>query len=363
MLLGRAAVLALMLASGLAWAQDKDRVVNVYNWSDYIDQQVLEAFEKETGIKVVYDVFDSNDVLETKLLAGSTGYDVVVPSANFLARQIKAEVFRPLDPALLPNRKTMSPLIERMTAKYDPGNRHAVTYLWGTTGIGYDARKIKARMADAPVDSLRMLFDPAVVAKFADCGVSVIDAPEELFAAALRLQGGDPDAKDQAALERAEKALLAVRPYIGKFHSSQYINDLAGGDVCLVFGWSGDIFQARNRAREAKAPVEIEYRIPREGALMWFDMMAIPADAPNPLAAHRFIDFMLRPANIAKTSNFVLYANGSDAAFPLVDKAVREDPQVYPPPEVVAKLYGLTPHDARSQRFLTRAWTRIKGGS
>jgi putrescine transport system substrate-binding protein len=355
----RLAALAALVAVPAA-AQDK--VVNVYNWSDYIDRAVLEDFTRETGIKVVYDTYDSNEVLETKLMAGRTGYDIVVPTSYALARQIQAGVHGKLDKAKLPNLKHASPVIANRMTRYDPGNAHAVVYMWGTTGIGYNAARIAERMKDAPTDSLRMIFDPAVVQRFADCGVNLLDDPAELFPAALKYLGLDPDSKKAEDLERAEAALLAIRPFIRKFHSSQYIEDLANGDTCLAFGWSGDIVQAKGRAEEAKKGVEVVYKIPTEGAQMWFDSFAIPKDAPHPDAAHAFIDFMLRPDIIARCTNAVSYPNGNQDADGLVKDEIKQDANIYPPQSRLDALYTISPYTQRQQTQVNRMWTRIKAG-
>ncbi len=298
---------ALACAAPLAVAQDK--VVNVYNWSDYVDPQVLKDFEAETGIKVRYDVYDSNDTLEAKLLAGKSGYDVVVPTQYYMARQVQAKLLRPLDKAKIPNLAKLDPTQMARLAKYDPENKHAAIYLWGTSGIGLNPDKIKQRMANPPAYSLKMLFDPEVVSKFADCGVVLLDAPDEILPAALTYLGLDPNAKDAASIGKAEAVLMKVRPYIRKFHSSQYINDLANGDACLAYGYSGDILQARTRAEEAKKGVRVQYLLPREGAQQWFDVMVIPADAPNADNAHAFINYVLQPKVMAKITNAVQYPN------------------------------------------------------
>jgi putrescine transport system substrate-binding protein len=359
-------MLAAVVALGAlpAWPLSaQEKVVNVYNWSDYIDQTIIEDFTKATGIKVRYDVYDSNDLLETKLLAGKTGYDVVVPTNGYLARQIKAKVLAKLDKAKLPNLKHMDKELMARMAKYDPDNAHSVIYLWGTTGIGVNVDKIKQRMPKAPLDSLKMIFDPTVVAKFADCGVHLLDAPDEIIGAALKYIGEDPDSKNPDVLAKAEGVLKKIRPHIRKFHSSQYINDLANGDICLAFGWSGDILQAGTRATEAKKGVTVEYHLPKEGAIQWFDSFAIPADAPNKDNAHAFINYMMTPAVIAKASNFVQYPNGNKDSQKLIAKEVTENVNVFPPPAVVKRLYTLTPYDQKTQRLVTGIWTRVKGGS
>ncbi|GAB4352872.1 MAG: polyamine ABC transporter substrate-binding protein [Kiloniellaceae bacterium] len=354
------ALIALALAFAPAQAQEK--VVNVYNWSDYIDESILEDFEKETGIKVVYDVFDSNEVLETKLLAGGTGYDVVVPTGTFLARQIQAGAFQKLDKSKLPNLSNMWDVVEKRTAKYDPGNDYSINYMWGTTGIGYNEEKITERMADAPVNSWRMLFDPEVVSKFADCGIHVLDAPTELIPAALNYIGEDPDSQDPDVIAKAEDVLMAVRPYIQKFHSSEYINALANGDICLALGWSGDVLQARDRAAEANNGVTINYVIPDEGALMWFDQMAIPADAPHPDNAHTFLNYIMRPEVMAKASNYVYYANGNKASQEFLNEDVIGDTAIYPNQAALDKLYTTSPYAPNVQRVVTRLWTKVKSG-
>ncbi|BBE74317.1 putrescine-binding periplasmic protein precursor [Pleomorphomonas sp. SM30] len=356
-----AGVAAVMLGVGGAAAED--RVVNVYNWSDYIDPTILEDFTKETGIKVVYDVFDSNELVETKLLAGGSGYDVVVPTGPFLARQITAGVFQKLDKAKLPNLVNVWPDIAARLAKYDPGNEYAVNYMWGTTGIGLNVDKIKAIAPDAPVDSLKMIFDPAWAAKFKDCGISVLDAPDETLAIAMNYLGKDPDSKDPADLEAAGELWKSVAPYIQKFNSSAYIDALANGDICLALGWSGDVLQAATRAEEAKNGVKVDYHIPVEGTYMWFDNLAIPADAQHVDEAHAFINYLLKPEVIAKASNYVAYANGNLASQQFIDKAIIDNPAVYPPADVVKRLFTISPYDPKSQRVLTRVWTAVKTGS
>ena len=341
-------------------ANAKDEVVHVYNWSDYIDESILDEFEKETGIKVVYDVFDSNDILETKLLAGGTGYDVVVPSGTFLQRQIQAGVFQKLDKTKLPNLKNMWDVVSERTASYDPDNAYSVNWMWGSTGIGYNVGKIKERMADAPLDSWAMIFDPEVISKFADCGIHMLDAGDEMIPAALNYIGESPDTHDKEVIKKAEEVLLAIRPYIQKFHSSEYINALANGDICLAVGWSGDVLQARDRAAEAGKDVEVEYFIPKEGALMWFDQLAIPADAPHPDTAHVFLDYVMRPEVMAKASNYVYFANGNKASQEFLNEDVINDPAIYPTEEAQKSLYTTTPYPPKIQRVVTRLWTNIK---
>jgi putrescine transport system substrate-binding protein len=345
-----------------AAAGEEEKVLNVYNWSDYIEPGVLEEFTRKTGIKINYDVFDANEVLETKLLTAHTNYDVVVPSAPFMERQIKAGVFQKLDKSQLPNLKYLDPDMLKKIAVYDPGNEHSVPYMWVTDGPGYDVAKIKERMPDAPVDSLRMFYDPAVVAKFKDCGVSVLDAPAEVVGTVLIYLGKDPKSESLDDLKAAEAVLLSIRPYLRYVHSSRYIDDLANGETCLALGWSGDVKQARDRAKDAGKGIEIKYAIPREGTIMNFDMLAIPADAPHPHNAHVFINYLLEPEVAAKNSNLVKYANINTASTPMLVDAVKGDPNIYPPPDIQAKLVPEPPRSQEYQRQLTRSWTRFKTG-
>ena len=351
---------AAVFAAGAVAAEDK--VVHVYNWSDYIDEEILAEFEAETGIKVVYDVFDSNDVLETKMLAGSSGYDVVVPSGTFLQRQISAGVFMELDQSKLTNLGNMWDMIQDRTAAFDPGGKHSVNYMWGTTGIGYNVDAVKERLGTETIDSWSVVLDPEQIAKFSDCGVHMLDASDEVIPSVLSYLGLDPNSQDPADIERAGEVLLAIRPHITSFNSSPYINALADGDACIAVGWSGDVLQARDRAAEADNGVRVEYAVPKEGALMWFDMMAVPKDAPHPENAHVFIDYLMRPEVIAKASNYVYYANGNKASQPLLNEDVIGDPAIYPSDEAVSNLFVSAPYGPRIQRTVTRLWTRVKTG-
>ena len=353
----------LLTAAWVPAASAQDKVVNVFNWSDYIDDTIIQDFTKETGIKVVYDVYDSNEILETKLLAGGSGYDVVVPTASpFLARQIQAGVYQKLDRSKLPNLKNMWDLITERVSKFDPGNEYSVNYMWGTTGLGYNETKVQDALGIDKVDSWDVLFDPEKAAKLADCGIYVLDSPTDVVPSVLAYLGLDPNSTDQADLAKAEEVLLKVRPYIRKFHSSEYINALANGDICLALGFSGDLFQARDRAADADQGVSVGYAIPKEGAQMWFDQMAIPADAPHVDAAHAFINYIMKPEVAAKASNYVFYANGNKASREFLDPEVRDDPAVYPDDATMDKLFTLTPLDAKAQRSLTRLWTKVLTG-
>ena len=339
-----------------------DKVLNVYNWSDYIQPSLIADFEKETGIHVNYDVYDSNEILETKLLTGHTNYDVVGPSGAFLERQLKAGIYQKLDKSQLPNLKNVDPDIARGTALYDPGNQYAIDYMWITSGVGYNAAEIKARMADAPLDSWRMIFDPAVVSKFADCGISILDAPSEVLATALIYIGRNPNSNSVEDLKAGEQVLRAIRPYVRFVDSSRYIDNLANGEICLAMGWSGDIKQAHDRALEANKGIDLKYSIPREGAIVNLDVLVIPADAPHPKNAHLFIDYLLRPDVAAQNSNLIKYANAVAVDLQPLDPAVRSDQGVFPPPEVRARLVPERARPPDYQRLLTRAWTRFKTG-
>jgi putrescine transport system substrate-binding protein len=344
-------------------ASAQERVVNVYNWSDYIDPAVLEAFTKETGIKVRYDTFDANETLETKLLAGKSGYDVVVPTAYFLERQIMAGVFHKLDKSKLPNLKNVWPEIAKRLSGYDPGNQFAVNYMWGTTGIGYNVKAVHERLgANAKIDSWDVVFKPELVAKFKDCGVHMLDSADDILPAALHYLKLDPNSTNPKDLERAADLLMKVRPNVRKFHSSEYLNAMASGEICLVVGWSGDIKQAQKRAVEAKNGVEIGYAIPKEGAQMWFDNLAISKDAEHVPEAYAFIDFLLRSEIAAKNSNLVSYANGNLASQKFIDKAVLDDKSVYPDADTMSRLYIVGARDQAAQRVINRIWTRVKTG-
>jgi putrescine transport system substrate-binding protein len=356
---GLAAIVAL---AGGAVAQ-RERFVNVYNWSDYIAPGVLEDFTKQTGIRVRYDTFDSNDTLETKLLAGKSGYDVVVPTAYFLERQIKAGVFQKLDKAKLPNLANVWPAIAKRLAAHDPGNQYAVNYMWGTVGIGFNVKKAREILGpDMAIDSWGLVFDPARLAKFKDCGVHMLDSSDDILPTALHYLGRNPNSVDPADLEAAADLVSKIRPFVRKFHSSEYLNALAGGEICLVVGWSGDIKQAQKRAAEAKNGVDIGYAVPKEGAQMFFDNLAIPKDSRNVAEAHAFIDYLMRADVAAKNTNFLSYANGNLASQPLIDPAILSDRTIYPDEATMARLYTINAHDAKTTRLMNRLWTRVKTG-
>ena len=355
-----ALAVSLIVATFPAMAQEK--VVNVYNWSDYIDPKVLEDFTRETGIKVIYDTYDSNETLETKLLAGKTDYDVVVPSATFLQRQIQAGVFQKLDRNKLPNAKNLWPEVMARLATYDPGNQYAVNYMWFTTGIAFNVQKAQSRTGGKPIDSWETVFKPENLKRFADCGAYMLDSPEDVLTSAMRYLGINPDSKKPEDIRKAADLVMRVKPSVKKFHSSEYINALAGGDICIAIGWAGDSFQARNRAREANNGVDITYVIPKEGALMSLDNLAIPKDAPHRDEAYQFIDYLLRPDVAARNTSVTNFANGILASKPFVEKEVLDNRAIYPSEEIMKRLYTVSANDLATQKIITREWTRIKTG-
>ena len=369
---GRAAWLSLCCATLGGWAiacswsiaaPAQTRVVNFYNWSDYIEPSVLDTFSKATGIKVRYETFDSNDTLETKLLAGKSGYDLVVPTGYFLERQIKAGIFLKLDKGKLPNLKYLWPEIAARLATYDPDNQYAVNYMWGTTGIGYNVAKARQRLGpDAKIDSWDIVFKPENLARFKDCGVYMLDSSDDILPTALCYLGLNPNTTDPADYEKAADLLIKIRPSVRKFHSSEYLNALATGEICFVVGWSGDIKQAQKRAAEAKNGVDIAYAIPVEGAQMWFDNLAIPKDAKNVTEAHELINYLLAPDIAAKNSNYLSYANGDNPKEEPLDKSILDDKTIYPDAALMAKLYTISAHDPKTQRLMNRLWIKIKTG-
>ncbi len=359
----RVAAIAAVLALPSLAVQAQERTVNFYNWSNYVAPGVLEDFTRQTGIRVVYDTFDANETLETRLLAGKSGYDVVVPTAYFLQRQITANIFQKLDKSKLPNLVNAWPEVTKRLATYDPGNLYAVNYMWGTTGIGYNVKAVRKILgADARIDSWDIVFKPENLAKFRDCGVQMLDSADDILPAALNYLGLDPNSTKQADLEKAADVVSKIRPYVRKFHSSEYLSALATGEICLVVGWSGDIMQARGRAAEAKSDVEIGYAIPKEGAQMFFDNLAIPADAKNVSEAYELINYLYRPDIAARNSDFLSYANGNLASQKLIDPKILGDKTIYPDPAMLAKLFVITARDPATQRIINRLWTRVKTG-
>jgi putrescine transport system substrate-binding protein len=340
----------------------KPGVLNLYIWSDYLAADTLSNFEKQTGIKVHVAYFDTNETLETKLLAGSSGYDVVVPTASYFERQIKAGVYLTLDKSKLPNLKNMDPQLMSKVALHDPDNAHGIIYTWGTNGIGYNEKMVKALMPDAPLDSWRLVLDPAVASKVAKCGISVLDSPAEMMRAVYSYLGKDPNSQNADDLVQADAILTKIRPYIRNINSSEYIEALANGDLCIAVGYNGDVMQARDRAREANKGVEVKYFVPKEGSILWFDMLAIPKDAPDPESAYAYLNYIMDPKVIADISNFKRYANANLASQPLVLAAVKDDPGIYPPPEQRQKLAVQLADSADQTRAITRVWQKFKTG-
>lgn len=349
-------------AGGMATDGATAPVVNVYNWADYVDPTALRDFTAATGIRVNYDTFDSQEMLETKLLAGGSGYDVVVVGGNFLERLVPAGVFRELDQQQLPGRANLDPRLMAIIAQFDPGNAHAVGYTWGTVGIGYEAARVRELAPDAPLDSWRLAQDPALLQRLAGCGVSVIDSPSDVIAAVLASLGFDANRPTPAQLAAAERVLLATRPYVRKIDAGSQINDLAGGSICLLVTWNTNVHVARTRAAEAGVAADFRYVVPREGSIAWFDTLAIPADAPHPQQAHAFIEFMLRPDIAARNANFIGSATVNAAATPLVDPRLRDDPGVYPGPELLGRLQPLRARSQAQSREENRIWSRFKTG-
>ena len=343
-------------------APDTGKVLNLYIWSDYLAPNALADFEKQTGIKVHVSYFDTNETLETRLLAGHSGFDVVVPTASYFERQIRAGVYLGLDKAKLPNLKNMDAQLMSRVALHDPDNAHGVIYTWGTDGIGYNEAMIKALVPDAPLDSWRLVFDPAVARTIAKCGISVLDSPAEMVRMVLSYLGRDPNSQKPEDLAAAEATMTKIRPYIRNINSSEYIEALANGDICVAVGYNGDVLQARDRARDANKGIEIKYIVPKEGSILWFDMLAVPKDAPDPGSAYAFLNYMMMPQVSADVSDFRRYATGNGAAQPLVQAAVRDDPGIYPPPSLRQKLAVQLADSPDQTRAITRVWQKFKTG-
>ncbi|WP_435605541.1 extracellular solute-binding protein [Pseudomonas knackmussii] len=351
---------ALLTTAGIACAEP---VVRIYNWFDYIGPDTLKGFQADSGIVPKYDVYDSNEVLEAKLLSGHSGYDLVVPSDSFLPNYLKAGVFQKLDKSKLPNWKNLNPALLKVLEAKDPGNQYAMPYMWGTNGIAYNVDKVKAILGEnAPVDSWDLVFKPENLAKLKQCGVAFLDSPTEVIPEVLGYLGLSPNSKNPDDYVKAEQLLTSLRPYVTYFSSSKFVTDLANGDVCVAIAWSGGAMQAASRAREAKNGIKIEYRIPKEGTAAWFDVLAIPKDAQNVEQAHAYLNYLLRPEVVAPISDYVSYANPNQAADKLISADLRNNPNVYPPAEVQAKLYSVEMLPPKLERIRTRTWSKVKTG-
>ncbi|OCW20373.1 polyamine ABC transporter substrate-binding protein [Pseudomonas sp. S3E12] len=354
------ALLPMMLVAAISQAAE---TVKIYNWSSYIAPDTTKNFQKQTGIGFSYDVYDSNETLDGKLMTGNSGYDVVFPSNHFMARQIQGGALKKLDKSQLPNWKNLNPVLLKALENNDPGNAHGFPYLWGSTGIGYNIDKVKAVLGDnAPVDSWDLIFKPEYMEKLSKCGVAILDNGPELLPIALNYLGLPPHSKKTEDYKKAEALLMKVRPYVAYFHSSKYTGDLANGDICVAVGFSGDVLQAESRAKEAKNGVKIGYEIPKEGAAIWFDMVAMPADAPDEKAGYAFMNYLLEPQVMADITNSVHYANGNRAADSLVDPEIKADTKIYPSDEMMGKLFALEAMPLNIDRIRTRVWNTIRMG-
>jgi putrescine transport system substrate-binding protein len=348
--------------AGSPASKDPPKSLNLFFWTDYLAPDTLANFEKQTGIKVSVSYYDNNETLETRLLTGHSGFDIVVPTGPFLERQIKAGAYQELDKTKLPNLHNMNPELMAKVAQYDPGNAHGIIYMWGTIGIGYNESKIKALVPDAPLDSWRLVFDPTVASKIAACGIDVLDAPAEMMRSVLSYLGRDPNSQKADDFAAGAATLMKIRPYIRNINSSEYVEALANGDLCLAVGFNGGMLQARDRAREGHRGDMIKYTVPKEGSVLWFDMLAMPKDAPDSEAAYAFLNYLLTPQVIADVSNYVRFANGNAAATPLVQPAVRDDPGIYSPPALQEKLAPFLGDSPEQIRALTRMWQTFKTG-
>ncbi|SFK43635.1 extracellular solute-binding protein [Falsiroseomonas stagni] len=363
----RLAVMAAVLVSAclapVAQAQQPQQVVNVFNWNDYIDPYMVQRFVRETGIRVRYDIYDSLETLEGRMSAGRTGYDIVVPTSEpTFSRLARAGAFRPLDRSLIPNLANIDPALQQQVASSDPENRFGALYLYGTIGLGINVDRVRALAPDAPMDSLRLMLDPANARRLQRCGIVMMDSASDVIPMVLRYLGKDPNSTSPEDLRDVERTLMTIRPFIRAFSSGGVIEALAGGQFCMAFAYSGDVIQAAARAEEANRGVNIQYIAPREGAQLWFDLLAIPADAPNPAAAHAFINFLLQPDVMANITNHVRYPNGVPASRPLVAPEVANDPSVFPTEEMRARFFTIGAVPQAAERARNRVWARFKAG-
>jgi putrescine transport system substrate-binding protein len=339
-----------------------EETLNVYNWTGYVAPDTIANFERETGIKVRYDTYESDEILETKLLTGHTNYDIVAPSDIFFERLIKAGALRKLEKAALPNIVNLDPEIMRDLAAHDPGNLYGIPYVWSTTGIGYNVDKVRERMGSTEFDSWSLLFDGKNAAKLQDCGISMVDSPTDVLSSALLYLGKDPNSRNLADLQAATDTLMKIRPFVRTIVSVGNIVDLANGNVCVVLGWGSDMVLARDRALEAGNGVRIRYFIPHEGSLVGNDVIAIPADAPHPKNAEKWLNYLMRPMVMADITNAIKYPNGNLASLPFVQDAIKNDPALYPPSDTRAKLHTLETMPPDIARLETRLWTKFRTG-
>jgi putrescine transport system substrate-binding protein len=356
------ALCGVALLAGSAMVEARE--LRVYNWADYMLPQTLKDFQQNTGIKLTWDTFETNEALEAKLLTGNSGYDLVVPSNMFLDTQIKAGVFQKLDKSKLPNWKHLDPALLKLLETNDPGNQYGVPYMYGTVLIGYNPDKVKAALGEnAPVNSWDLVFKPENMEKLKQCGVTMLDAPNEILPIALHYLGLPPNSTNPDDYEKATELLMKVRPYVTYFHSAKYMTDIANGDICVAIGYSGSFYQFANRAKEAGNGVKVEWRLPKEGAPIWFDTFAIPKSAQNVEEAHEFLNNLLDPKVIAPISDFLGYPNPNKDSMSMVDKAISDNPDLTPTPELQKTLFGIQPLPQKIERVRTRAWVKIKTGS
>jgi putrescine transport system substrate-binding protein len=358
--LTRFIIAAVLASTAFTAAGAEEKRLFIYNWADYIARSTIPDFEKRTGIKVVYDLYDAEETMEARLMAGSSGYDIVIASTNFFGREIRAGVYQPLDKSLLTHWSNLDPRALALEAAYDPGNRYAMPYMHAINGFAYNVDKIRERMPDAPVDSLDMIFKPEVISKFSDCGVSFLDSPEDVIQLALLYLKLDPNTTRREDFTAAEQLLLKVRPYIRAFDSVEYMNGLANQEVCIAMSWSSDYANARARAKAVGVDVHLAFTVPKEGANLTFSSMLIPVGAPHPQAAHLFLNYILEPQVIAAISNETYYGNDNAASKPFVNPQMLADPTLYPTPAEESKLYQTAEVDPAAARLMTRSWTRIK---
>lgn len=351
-------VLSLLLGCGSK--EPEPRTVSVYNWADFIGKHTLQDFEQSTGIKVDYDTFDADSTVEAKMLAGGSGYDVVETSTLLFSRQIKAGAYLKLDRTKLKGLENIDPKILELYARFDPGNEHAVPYLHSLNGFAYNVAKIRERMPKAPVNSLRMIFDPAIASRFADCGITFLDSARDVMQLALVYLGIDPNSTRKEDFRTAENLILAVRPYIRTFDSAEYINSLANGETCIAMGWSSDYATAIARTRAAGVKLDLAFTIPKEGSNADYSAFLIPVDAPHIDEAYEFLNFILKPTTIAAITNDIFYGNDNRAADSLVNPAIRRNPVIYPPPELERRTFLSAEVSPATERLLTRSWTRVK---